>query len=66
MTVFSQLRLYAGTAVNVEQYPPTTFAKNETGRSGEGAAYLFHPAILGYLPTTFVHEAFDDAVLLAR
>ena len=40
-----QLGLYNGTALNVEQYPPTTFAKTKTAVRVSGAAHLFHPAI---------------------
>ena len=40
-----QLGLYNGTALNVEQYPPTTFAKTKTAVRVSGTAYLFHPAI---------------------
>jgi len=44
-TVFSQLRLYADTTVDVEQYPPTTFAKTTLAVRASGAALLFHLAI---------------------
>ena len=40
-----QLGLYNGTALNVEQYPPTTFAKTKTAVRVSGTAHLFHPAI---------------------
>ena len=58
MTVFSQLRLYAGTTVNVEQYPPTAFAKTKLAVRASDAA-LFVPSghlrtAIGILRTTFV------------
>ena len=40
MTVFPQLRLYAGTTVNVEQYPPTTFAKTKLAVRASGAGLI--------------------------
>ena len=60
MTVFSQLRLYDGTALNVEQYPPTTFENTKTAVRASG--HLFVPSghlgnRLGCLPTTFVQAS---------
>jgi hypothetical protein len=45
MIVFSQLHLYAGTTVNVEQYPPTTFAKTKLAVRASGADLMVPSAI---------------------